>query len=65
MSDLRAREVTVDRQRLPWHCPPPDAPLWALHPRVYLPLDARHPEVRCPYCSTLYRLAPPASSSSR
>ena len=47
--------VLVKPQDLPVFCPNPAMPLWSSHPRVYLELD-EHGEVRCPYCSTLYRL---------
>ena len=44
-------EVTAND--LPLHCPMPDAPLWARHPRVFL--DVTHTgEVVCPYCSAHY-----------
>ena len=50
-----SKEVIVTEKDLPLHCPMPDAPLWARHPRVYLPIEATK-EARCPYCGTLYRL---------
>ena len=44
-------EVTA--HDLPLHCPMPDAPLWARHPRIFL--DVTHTgEVVCPYCSAHY-----------
>ena len=36
-------------------CPNPNMTQWSGHPRVYLGL-ADAGQVRCPYCSTLYRL---------
>jgi uncharacterized Zn-finger protein len=55
--------VLVRAEDLPVYCPNPAMPLWASHPRIYLDIDEQG-EVRCPYCSTLYRLAggarPPA-----
>ena len=40
---------------LPLHCPPPGAPKWSLHPRVFL--DIVHTgEAVCPYCNTRYVL---------
>lgn len=51
--------VELDASELPAHCPNPRMPLWSSHPRVYL--DVTHGEAaQCPYCSTVYRLAPGA-----
>ena len=38
MSEVKdtARSVAVTAHDLPLHCPQPDAPLWARHPRVFL-----------------------------
>jgi len=48
-----ARVVAVTAHDLPLHCPRPDAPLWACHPRVFLdPLKTG--EAACPYCGTRY-----------
>lgn len=48
-----ARVVAVTARDLPLHCPLPDAPLWARHPRVFLdPLKTG--EADCPYCGTRY-----------
>lgn len=47
--------VTVRPEDLPVYCPNPAMPLWSSHPRVFLDID-KIGEVRCPYCSTLYRL---------
>ncbi|BBO20183.1 MAG: hypothetical protein AMXMBFR31_20080 [Candidatus Desulfobacillus denitrificans] len=48
-----ARAVAVTAHDLPLHCPLPDAPLWARHPRVFLdPLKSG--EATCPYCGTRY-----------
>lgn len=47
------RQVEVTAKDLPLHCPTPDAPLWARHPRVFLdPLKTG--EAYCPYCGTRY-----------
>ncbi len=48
--------VQVQASDLPLHCPGPRAPLWSMHPRVYLDV-AKTGSVRCPYCSTTYQLA--------
>lgn len=50
-----ARTVEVGAADLPLHCPMPGDAVWCSHPRVYLDV-ARHGEVLCPYCGTLYRL---------
>ena len=48
---IAVTEITA--HDLPLHCPLPDAPLWARHPRVFL--DVTHGgEVVCPYCSAHY-----------
>jgi uncharacterized Zn-finger protein len=47
--------VAVRPSDLPIYCPNPKMPLWSSHPRVFLEFDETG-EVRCPYCSTLYRL---------
>jgi uncharacterized Zn-finger protein len=56
----RSRVVEVTAKDLPFHCPTPDAPLWARHPRVFLDV-ARAGESLCPYCGTryVYKGAPP------
>ncbi len=38
-------------------CPNPKMTLWSTHPRVFLDVAASG-EAQCPYCGTLYRLAP-------
>ena len=49
--------IEVSRQDLPLSCPRPEAPVWNLHPRVYLPIeDEPHHEAVCPYCGAHYRL---------
>lgn len=45
----------VNRRDLPLSCPMPDMPLWASHPKVYLPIEASG-EARCPYCGAHYVL---------
>jgi uncharacterized Zn-finger protein len=47
----------VSRKDLPLSCPMPDAEVWNMHPRVYLPIeDAPDQEVTCPYCGARYTL---------
>ncbi len=55
MSETKAAaiNVAVTAHDLPLHCPRPDSPLWARHPRVFLDI-LKTGEVSCPYCSTHY-----------
>lgn len=55
--DLSAHTVSVNAEDLPLHCPGDKAPLWRMHPRVFLDV-AKTGSVKCPYCGTLYTLAP-------
>jgi uncharacterized Zn-finger protein len=48
--------VQVGAADLPLHCPGPRAPLWSMHPRVFLDVT-RTGAVNCPYCGTHYQLA--------
>ena len=48
-----SRLVEVTEKDLPLHCPQPSAPLWALHPRVFLEVT-KTGEMLCPYCGTKY-----------
>ena len=48
-----ARQVDATEKDLPLHCPMPNAPLWAMHPRVFLDV-AKEGEALCPYCGTKY-----------
>ncbi|GMV54386.1 MAG: hypothetical protein AMXMBFR6_01910 [Betaproteobacteria bacterium] len=50
----QTREIEVRAQDLPLHCPLPDAPLWARHPRVFLDVLATG-EATCPYCGAHFR----------
>lgn len=47
--------IAVNRKDLPLSCPLPQDALWNLHPRVYLPIEAKG-EAVCPYCGTRYLL---------
>jgi len=49
-----ARDVAVSAADLPLHCPPPSAPLWSRHPRVFLDVT-KSGSARCPYCGANYR----------
>ncbi len=47
--------IEVDGADLPLFCPMPNAPLWSMHPRVFLDV-ARTGAASCPYCGAQYRL---------
>lgn len=49
----KTQPIAVTAHDLPLHCPRPGAPLWSLHPRVFLDVAKEH-EVLCPYCGTKY-----------
>jgi uncharacterized Zn-finger protein len=49
----KSQPIAVTAHDLPLHCPQPNAPLWARHPRVFLDVLAEG-EVVCPYCSAKY-----------
>ena len=46
----------VTQADLPLSCPLPKAEVWAMHPRVYLPIE-KTGEASCPYCGAHYQLA--------
>jgi uncharacterized Zn-finger protein len=48
--------VIVTAEDLPLHCPGSKAPLWSMHPRVFLDIVDTG-SVKCPYCNTEYKLA--------
>lgn len=47
--------VTIEAKDLPLYCPGPQAPLWSMHPRVFIDV-ATSGKAICPYCSTTYQL---------
>ncbi|WP_373743126.1 zinc-finger domain-containing protein, partial [Achromobacter insuavis] len=47
----------VGAEDLPVFCPGPKAPLWSMHPRVFLDV-ARNGSARCAYCGAEYKLKP-------
>jgi len=52
------RAITeIGAQDLPLTCPGPHAPLWSMHPRVFLDFDQTG-IARCAYCGAEYRLTP-------
>jgi uncharacterized Zn-finger protein len=53
----QAKPITVTRRDLPLSCPLPDAPVWNMHPRIYLAIgDEPTRELICPYCGAHYVL---------
>jgi len=54
-SDATDSVMLVTRDDLPLHCPTPDSPLWASHPRVFIPIEESG-EASCPYCGTQFKL---------
>ena len=51
----KARQIEVELQDLPLHCPMPSMLLWNAHPRVFLDI-AKTGVSLCPYCGTRYTL---------
>jgi len=52
------KEIVITRAELPLHCPTNDSAGWCSHPRVFLAIEAsKTRSIRCPYCSTKYRLS--------
>lgn len=47
--------VYVNPDELPVYCPGPNAPLWSMHPRVYIEIEANK-TAHCPYCGAAYQL---------
>ena len=56
--------LELDAADLPAFCPNPRMPIWSAHPRVFLDV-ASTGEARCPYCGTVYRLKPGATSRGK
>ena len=46
--------VFVPTKTTSLHCPLPEQEVWSKHPKVYLIMNDQG-EVRCPYCSTVYK----------
>lgn len=53
--------IPITAADLPLHCPPPNAPLWSTHPRVFLDVQ-KTGRVSCPYCGACYELSGPVPS---
>jgi uncharacterized Zn-finger protein len=47
--------IYVGAEDLPVYCPGPQAPLWSMHPRIYIEVVKNH-IARCQYCGTQYAL---------
>ncbi|MFA5598671.1 MAG: zinc-finger domain-containing protein [Pusillimonas sp.] len=52
-----ADAIMVGADDLPVYCPGPKAPLWSMHPRVYIEV-AQSGTGTCPYCGATYQLKP-------
>lgn len=63
MSEAAKKDEVVElgAKDLPAFCPNRAMPIWSSHPRVFLDFDVNH-EAKCPYCGTVYRLAPGVSA---
>lgn len=53
----RDETILIGASDLPLFCPGPKAPLWSMHPRVYIEI-AHGGSAVCPYCSAHYQLKP-------
>ena len=49
--------ILISASDLPLYCPGPKAPLWSMHPRVYIEIQKKGDAI-CPYCSAHYQLKP-------
>ncbi|HLR78181.1 MAG TPA: zinc-finger domain-containing protein [Burkholderiaceae bacterium] len=47
--------IPINGTDLPLYCPGPKAPLWSMHPRVYIEIEKQGVAI-CPYCSAKYQL---------
>lgn len=47
--------IYVGAEDLPLFCPGPKAPLWCVHPRIYIEITKTGSAI-CQYCSTRYQL---------
>lgn len=54
-TDPSLQPIVVTPDDLPVYCPGPKAPLWSMHPRIYIEL-AKSRTAACPYCSAVYQL---------
>lgn len=54
-TNKKIETVIVPEADLPVYCPGPHAPLWSMHPRVYIEIE-KEGEASCPYCSAKYQL---------
>lgn len=51
----QGQPIEVNQNDLPLYCPGPKAPLWSMHPRVYIEIS-KDGSALCPYCSAHYTL---------
>ncbi len=45
----------VNRNELPFHCPPKGSETWNMHPKVFLSFSDKD-QTKCPYCGANYQL---------
>jgi len=55
--------IMITEADLPLYCPGPKAPLWSMHPRVYIEIK-KEGHGLCPYCSAQYQLETDPTASS-
>lgn len=53
--------ISISASDLPLYCPGPKAPLWSMHPRVYIEIE-KQGKATCPYCSARYQVIPDKGS---
>jgi uncharacterized Zn-finger protein len=47
--------IFIEAKDLPLYCPGPRAPLWSMHPRVFIEV-VKTGKALCPYCGAAYQL---------
>lgn len=47
--------IYIEAKDLPLFCPGPQAPLWSMHPRVFIEV-VKSGKALCPYCGASYQL---------
>ena len=55
IANKKIETVVVTEGDLPVYCPGPNAPLWSMHPRVYIEIE-KEGHASCPYCSAKFQL---------
>lgn len=47
--------IYLEARDIPLYCPGPKAPLWSMHPRIYIEV-VKNKVAKCQYCSARYAL---------